>query len=93
MPAKLCKFSLVDRIFTRIGASDKLIEGKSTFFIEMEETSNVVKYGTSNSLVIMVINIVFLKKYEKNLFAIIIFFIQKKYININLKYYKLQKKG
>lgn len=45
--------SVVDRIFTRIGASDKLMEGKSTFFIEMEETSNAVKYSTSNSLIIM----------------------------------------
>lgn len=35
--------SIVDRIFTRLGASDKLMEGKSTFFIEMEETSNAVK--------------------------------------------------
>jgi len=45
--------SLVDRIFTRIGASDKLMEGKSTFFIEMEEAANAVKMGTINSLVIM----------------------------------------
>jgi DNA mismatch repair ATPase MutS len=34
--------SVCDRIFTRIGASDRLIEGKSTFFIEMEETLNIV---------------------------------------------------
>ena len=43
VPAKVCKMSIVDRIFTRIGASDKLMDGKSTFFIEMEETSNAVK--------------------------------------------------
>lgn len=45
--------SVVDRIFTRLGASDKLMEGKSTFFIEMEETSNAVIHGTHNSLIIM----------------------------------------
>ena len=45
--------SIVDRIFTRIGAADKLLEGKSTFFVEMEETSNAVKQGSFNSLVIM----------------------------------------
>jgi len=50
--------SIVDRVFTRIGASDKLMEGKSTFFIEMEETSNAVKYGTANSLIIMVLLII-----------------------------------
>jgi DNA mismatch repair ATPase MutS len=45
--------SAVDRIFTRIGACDKLMEGKSTFFIEMEETSNAVRRGTKHSLIIM----------------------------------------
>lgn len=54
VPASMCRMSLVDRIFTRIGASDKLMEGKSTFFIEMEETCNAVKYSTSHSLIIMV---------------------------------------
>ena len=53
VPAESCRLSVVDRIFTRIGASDNLCEGKSTFFIEMEETVNVLKYGTRNSLVIM----------------------------------------
>lgn len=53
MPAKSCHFSIVDRIFTRIGASDKLMQGKSTFFIEMEETVNIVKHSTKNSLVIL----------------------------------------
>lgn len=53
VPASSCKMSVVDRIFTRIGASDKLSEGKSTFYIEMEETVNVIKYGTMNSLAIM----------------------------------------
>lgn len=45
--------SVVDRIFTRIGASDRLMEGKSTFFVEMEETANAVREGSKHSLVIM----------------------------------------
>lgn len=43
----------VDRIFTRIGASDRILEGKSTFFIEMEETRNIIKFGTFKSLAIV----------------------------------------
>ena len=53
VPAKYCKMTIVDRIFTRIGASDKLIEGKSTFYIEMEETKNILENATINSLIIM----------------------------------------
>ncbi|EAR96989.1 MutS domain III protein (macronuclear) [Tetrahymena thermophila SB210] len=53
VPAKSLRMTLVDRIFTRIGASDKLMDGKSTFFIEMEETSNAVKQGSKHSLIIM----------------------------------------
>ena len=53
VPASSCSFSVVDRVFTRLGASDKLSEGKSTFFIEMEETANILKYGTQNSLAII----------------------------------------
>lgn len=52
MPAQSCEFTLVDRIFTRIGAGDKLVEGKSTFYIEMEEVKNALMYGTYNSLAI-----------------------------------------
>ncbi|EAR93556.2 DNA mismatch repair MutS family ATPase domain protein (macronuclear) [Tetrahymena thermophila SB210] len=52
VPAEQCEFSLVDRIFTRIGAGDKLIEGKSTFYIEMEEVKNSIMYGTYNSIAI-----------------------------------------
>ena len=43
----------VDRVFTRIGASDRILEGKSTFFIEMEETDNIIKFATKNSLAII----------------------------------------
>ena len=53
VPAKYCKMTIVDRIFTRIGASDKLIEGKSTFYIEMEETKSIIENATINSLIIM----------------------------------------
>ena len=53
VPADSCKFSIVDRIFTRIGGSDNMLQGKSTFFIEMEETANIVKYGTKHSLAII----------------------------------------
>lgn len=53
VPAQEFKLTVVDRIFTRIGASDRLMEGKSTFFIEMEETRNVVTEATRHSLVIM----------------------------------------
>ena len=53
VPAKECEMILVDRIFTRIGASDKLFEGKSTFYVEMEETKNILQNATENSLVIM----------------------------------------
>lgn len=53
VPARSCEMTLVDRIFTRIGASDKLMEGKSTFYIEMEETLNIVKSGTINSIAIL----------------------------------------
>ena len=42
VPASSCELTPVDRIFTRIGASDRILEGKSTFFVEMEETKNVL---------------------------------------------------
>lgn len=42
----------IDRIFTRLGARDQLMEGKSTFFIELEETLLPLKYGTKHSLFI-----------------------------------------
>ena len=45
--------TLVDRIFTRIGAVDKLIEGKSTFYVEMEENESILENATINSLIIM----------------------------------------
>ena len=42
VPAEICELTPIDRIFTRIGASDRILEGKSTFYVEMEETKNVL---------------------------------------------------
>ncbi|MEI6887402.1 MAG: DNA mismatch repair protein MutS [bacterium] len=53
VPAKSAKLSLVDRVFTRIGASDNLAEGESTFMVEMNETANILNNATSKSLVIL----------------------------------------
>jgi DNA mismatch repair protein MSH6 len=51
--AENCKLTIVDRVFTRIGASDRILENKSTFFVELEETKTIVEQATKNSLVIM----------------------------------------
>lgn len=53
VPASLCKIGLVDRIFTRIGSSDDLAGGRSTFMVEMTETANILHNATDNSLVLM----------------------------------------
>jgi DNA mismatch repair protein MutS len=53
VPAKACSLSLVDRIFTRIGSSDDLAGGRSTFMVEMTETANILHNATPNSLVLM----------------------------------------
>ena len=53
VPARKFQLTAVDRIFTRLGASDRLLEGKSTFFIEMEETYNIVTQATKRSLLII----------------------------------------
>jgi DNA mismatch repair protein MSH6 len=45
--------TVVDRVFTRIGASDRILENKSTFFVELEETKAICELATPNSLVIM----------------------------------------
>ena len=51
--ADSCKMNVVDRVFTRIGASDRILENKSTFFVELEETKAICELATPNSLVIM----------------------------------------
>lgn len=53
VPAKQSDISIVDRIFTRIGASDNLSGGDSTFMVEMNEVSNIIKNATENSLIIL----------------------------------------
>ena len=52
VPAAAAKIGLVDRIFTRVGASDNLVMGQSTFLVEMNETANILNNATRNSLVI-----------------------------------------
>ncbi|RBP45602.1 DNA mismatch repair protein MutS [Garciella nitratireducens] len=53
VPAKQAKIGIVDRIFTRVGASDDLASGQSTFMVEMSEVSNILKNASKNSLVIL----------------------------------------
>ena len=53
VPAKAAKIGLVDRVFTRIGASDDLASGQSTFMVEMSEVASILKYATSRSLLIL----------------------------------------
>jgi len=53
IPASSAKIGSIDRIFTRIGASDDLASGRSTFMVEMTETANILHNATSNSLVLM----------------------------------------
>lgn len=53
VPAKSANISIVDAIFTRVGASDDLATGQSTFMVEMNEVSTILKNATSNSLVIL----------------------------------------
>jgi len=53
VPATSAEISVVDKIFTRVGASDDLISGKSTFMVEMSEVSNILINATSNSLLIL----------------------------------------
>ena len=53
VPAAAAEIGLVDRIFTRVGASDDLSRGQSTFMVEMNETANIVNNATERSLVIL----------------------------------------
>ena len=52
-PASYAKIGVVDKIFTRVGASDDLSMGQSTFMVEMMEVANILKESTNNSLVIL----------------------------------------
>ncbi|HVO32843.1 MAG TPA: DNA mismatch repair protein MutS, partial [Elusimicrobiota bacterium] len=53
VPAAEARIGLVDRLFTRIGASDRLLEGESTFMVEMVETARILNHVTPRSLVIL----------------------------------------
>ena len=52
VPASSCNIPIFDKIFTRIGASDDLVSGQSTFMVEMIEANNAIKGATKNSLVL-----------------------------------------
>ncbi|BAM38703.1 uncharacterized protein TOT_010001218 [Theileria orientalis strain Shintoku] len=51
--ASSCEFSVVDSVFTRLGASDNLVEGKSTFLVELQDISNILSKATSSSLALI----------------------------------------
>jgi len=53
VPASSCVLDIFDRIFTRIGASDVLIKGQSTFLVEMQETANILNNATEKSFIIL----------------------------------------
>ena len=53
VPAQKAKIGIVDRIFTRVGASDDLASGQSTFMVEMTEVANILRNATKNSLLIL----------------------------------------
>lgn len=53
VPASAAKIGIVDRIFTRVGASDNLVMGQSTFLVEMNETANILNNATPRSLIIL----------------------------------------
>jgi len=53
VPASEAQIGLVDRIFTRVGASDDLARGRSTFMVEMQETANILHHATARSLIIL----------------------------------------
>ncbi|MCI5943874.1 MAG: DNA mismatch repair protein MutS [Eubacterium sp.] len=53
VPAKAANIGLVDRIFTRVGASDDLASGQSTFMVEMSEVANILRHATKDSLLIL----------------------------------------
>jgi DNA mismatch repair protein MutS len=53
VPAREAKLALVDRIFARVGASDNIARGQSTFMVEMQETANILHSATTRSLVVL----------------------------------------
>jgi DNA mismatch repair protein MutS len=53
VPAREAKIGLVDRIFTRVGATDHILRGQSTFMVEMQETAHILRHATPRSLVLL----------------------------------------
>ncbi len=53
VPAEYCRIGIIDKVFTRIGASDDLSTGRSTFMVEMSEVSDILKHATKKSLLIL----------------------------------------
>ena len=53
VPAREAKVGLVDRIFTRVGATDHILRGQSTFMVEMQETAHILRHATARSLVLL----------------------------------------
>ena len=53
VPADYAKIGIIDKLFTRVGASDNLAEGESTFLVEMQETANIINNSTRNSLILL----------------------------------------
>jgi DNA mismatch repair protein MutS len=53
VPAREAKIGLVDRIFTRVGATDFLLKGQSTFMVEMQETAHILRHATDRSLILL----------------------------------------
>jgi DNA mismatch repair protein MutS len=53
VPARTAKLAIVDRIFARVGASDNIVRGQSTFMVEMQETATILHAATGRSLIIL----------------------------------------
>uniref|UniRef100_A0A1A8EZG8 DNA mismatch repair protein n=2 Tax=Nothobranchius korthausae TaxID=1143690 RepID=A0A1A8EZG8_9TELE len=53
VPAESLRFTPVDRVFTRLGASDRIMAGESTFFVELSETASILHHATNHSLVLL----------------------------------------
>ncbi len=53
VPADKAKLGLCDYLFSRLGASDDIIKGQSTFMVEMSETAEILRHATSNSLIVL----------------------------------------
>lgn len=53
VPASFCQLNLIDRIFTRLGARDDILQGQSTFLVELSEASTILQHATCHSLVLL----------------------------------------